>query len=117
MSPKSKLFIYNNFLEHIKIFLSCLINNKNNNFLNKIKNQINNNILLTAQARVGIYYISKFLVSNNFKKFYISPYTNIEVIEAIKFSGVEINFIDLDYENGYPKNIDNLILNKNEKDV
>lgn len=115
MLPRSKLFIYNNFLEHIKIFLSCLINNKNNNFLNKIKNQISNNILLAAQARVGIFYISKFLVSKNFKKFYISPYTNIEVIEAIKFSGGEINFIDLNYENGYPKNIDNLILNKYEK--
>ena len=115
MISKSKLFIYNNFLDHIKIFLSCLINDKNNNFLNKIRNQINNKILLTAQARVGIFYISKYLVSKNFKKFYISPYTNIEVIEAIKFSGGEINFIDLNYENGYPKNIDNLMLNKNEK--
>jgi len=115
MISKSKFFIYNNFLDHIKIFLSCLINDKNNNFLNKIRNQINNKILLTAQARVGIFYISKYLVSKNFKKFYISPYTNIEVIEAIKFSGGEINFIDLNYENGYPKNIDNLMLNKNEK--
>ena len=115
MITKSKLFIYNNFLDHIKIFLSCLINNNNNNFLNKIKNQISNKILLTAQARVGIFYISKYLVSKNFEKFYISPYTNIEVIEAIKFSGGKINFIDLNYENGYPKNIDNLMLNKNEK--
>jgi len=115
MISKSKFFIYNNFLDHIKIFLSCLINDKNNNFLNKIRNQINNKILLTAQARVGIFYISKYLVSKNFKKFYISPYTNIEVIEAIKFSGGEINFIDLNYENGYPKNIDNLMLNKHEK--
>ena len=115
MLPRSRVYIYNNILEHIKILLSFLNNNKNNNFLNKIKNQISNNILLTAQARVGIFYISKYLVSKNFKKFYISPYTNIEVIEAIKFSGGEINFIDLNYENGYPKNIDNLMLNKNEK--
>lgn len=115
MMSRSKLFIYNNFLDHIKLFFSCLNYNKNDNFLNKIKNQISNNILLTAQARVGIFYISKFLISKNFKKFYISPYTNIEVIEAIKFSGGEINFIDLDYESGYPKNIGNLMLNKHEK--
>ncbi len=115
MISRSKLFIYNNFLDHIRIIFACLYNNNNKNFLNKIKNQINNNILLTAQARVGIFYISKFLISKDYRKFYISPYTNIEVIEAIKFSGGKIEFIDLDYESGYPKNIDDLILKKNEK--
>ena len=115
MFSKSRFNKSHSFFEYLNILHSCIFSKPNSNFFNLLKKKFNNNIILTAQGRVSLYYISKYLIKNNFKKFYISPYTNIEVIEALKFLKCDINFIDINYQTGYPKNIKELLEDKDQK--
>ena len=106
---KSPYAIFNSFAEYIKI-ISAVLNNKSNfNFLDILREKISDKIVLCAQARVGMYYIAKYLVSAGYKTFYLSPYTNIEIVEAIKFANGKIIFIDMNIYNGYPKKIEELL--------
>ena len=106
---KSPYAIFNSFAEYIKI-ISAVLNNKSNfNFLDILREKISDKIVLCAQARVGMYYIAKYLVSAGYKTFYLSPYTNIEIVEAIKFANGKIIFIDMNIYNGYPEKIEELL--------
>ena len=115
MKNKSYLYLYNTLNEYLKIFILIITNKRNFNFLNLLRKEIDNNIFLAAQARVAMYYISKFLIQNEYREFYLSPFTNIEIIEALKFANAKIHFIDIDVKTGYPKNLDKIIEKKNQK--
>jgi dTDP-4-amino-4,6-dideoxygalactose transaminase len=112
---RSPYQIFNTFVEHIKILRDIFRKESNLNFLNAIKKKISNNIVLCAQARVGMHYIAKYLVNIGYETFYLSPFTNIEIIEAIKFANGKIIFIDLDILDGYPKEIEELLKIDNKK--
>ena len=60
---RSPYQIFNTFVEHIKILRDIFRKESNLNFLNAIKKKISNNIVLCAQARVGMHYIAKYLVN------------------------------------------------------
>lgn len=112
MLKKSRIFFYKKKKEILKTIIYCLVNISSNKFLLALRKKITVNLFLTAQGRVALYYICKFLITKGYKKFYISPYTNIDVINALNHAGCEIIILDLDIKTGYPSNIDQVLFSK-----
>ena len=75
-------------------------------FEKDLETYLSQKVFLVAQARVGIFYILKYLKEKKKIEFvYISPFTNIDVINAIRYANLNIKFIDLDIKTGYPANL------------
>lgn len=116
MFKVSRIFFYSSFFQSLKSLFFTLFYTETNFFLTQLRNKITNNLFLTAQGRVGLYYIAKFLNERGFQKFYLSPYTNIDVVNALRHSKCSIVFVDIDIETGYPKDLESIISdNENSK--
>ncbi len=107
MLLNSRIKIYNN-TKSILNTLKYLITESNSNLSFKIdlEKYLSQKVYLVPQARVGIYYILKYLKEKkNIEFVFISPYTNIDVINAIRYASLNIKFIDIDLNTGYPLNL------------
>ena len=112
----SRVYSYNSFKDILITVYKTIFQRfeKNIKFKKSLKVFLDKeNIELVSQARVGCYLIASYLKENGFKKIYICPFTNIDVINALKYSGCEVVFVDIDVETGLPKKSDlSYILNE-----
>lgn len=101
---KSRVFINTKFYSYYLYIFSFFKKNYSKIFYNKLFFFLNTkNILLTSQGRVGLYLISKLLIRKKKKIFITSPYTLTEALNAIRYAGGKIIFVDIDIKTGLPK--------------
>jgi dTDP-4-amino-4,6-dideoxygalactose transaminase len=103
MKNRSRVHINTNFLTYYEVFKSLFINVDNNKFLQKLKNYLKvKNLILTSQGRVAIYILIKSLINNSRKTFITSPYTLTEALNAVRYAGGKLVFVDIDPVTGLP---------------
>ena len=103
MKNKSRVHINTNYLTYKEIFKSLFIKINSKKFLLKLKNFLKvKNLILTSQGRVAIYILVKSLISNDKKNFITSPYTLTEALNAVKYAGGKLIFVDIDPSTGLP---------------
>ena len=106
MKKKTRIYLQTTIKTYLILLINFFIKNPKINFLNTLRKKFKKkNILLTSQGRVGLYLICKnILLKNNFKKreFILSPYTLPEVLNAIRYAGGEVKFVDIDIYSGLP---------------
>ena len=105
MLHSSRIKIYKTFATILET-LKCLFLNSYSNFKNDLEIYLSEKVFLVPQARVGIFYVLKYLKEEkNINSVFISPYTNIDVINAIRYANLNIEFIDINLNTGYPTNL------------
>jgi len=102
---KSRVFINTNLSSYINFFTSYFSQKKLELiFLKKLRIFLNvKNLILTSQGRVAIFLIAKILIKKKKRVFLASPYTLTEALNAIKYAGGKIEFVDIDINTGLPK--------------
>jgi dTDP-4-amino-4,6-dideoxygalactose transaminase len=110
MTKKTRININLNFFIYVKIIINCFSFSKEKYF-NKFNNGLKKffkkkNFLITSQGRVAAYNIFKVLIDKNKNEIIISPYTLIEVINAIIYAGGKPIYVDINIKTGLPKEID-----------
>ena len=106
MKKKTRIYLQTTIKGYFILLINFFTKNQKISFLNILRKKFKKkNILLTSQGRVALYLICKnILLKNNFKKkeFILSPYTLPEVLNAIRYAGGEIKFVDIDIYTGLP---------------
>jgi dTDP-4-amino-4,6-dideoxygalactose transaminase len=106
MIKNTRIYLQTTVKSYLIIFFSFFFRNLKVSFLSILKKKFKKkNILLVSQGRVGLYLICKnILLKNNSKKneFIISPYTLPEVLNAIRYAGGKVKFVDIDINTGLP---------------
>ena len=110
MTKKTRININLNFLIYAKVIISYFSLSREkyfNQFNNKLKNFFKKkNFLLTSQGRVAAYNIFKVLIEKKKNEIIISPYTLIEVINAIVYAGGKPIYVDINIKTGLPEETD-----------